>query len=137
MTQTPPKLSQFFYHEYHAIKASREHKSPRCFFGGEYYCYGPFRIIYSSISWQPPSHFFKNAQTAFWLFAPLFSFDCFRLYSLLDFRKYSRKWSNFFCLTCGKCQFLSTAYTFSTKLSKKIFLRQRQHHWQPYIARYP
>ena len=88
-------------------------------------------------SWQPPSHFFKNARTAFWLFAPLFSFDCFQLYSLLDFRKYSRKRSIFFRFSCEKSRFFSSIYISCLKLTQKLSQKQRLRYWQPYIAQYP
>jgi len=38
----------------------------------------------------------KTRTALWWLFAPLFFFDCFRLYSLLYLGEYSRKQSNFF-----------------------------------------
>lgn len=54
----------------------------------------------SDSGYSPPPQIFKKEARAAQLFAPLFSFDRFRLYSLLYFGEYSRKRSNFFAHSC-------------------------------------
>lgn len=49
----------------------------------------------SDSGYSPPPQIFKKEARAAQLFAPLFSFDRFRLYSLLYFGEYSQKRSNF------------------------------------------
>ena len=71
---------------------------------GEIYWSGPFETIYFDVNWdniyKPPPWFFKEARTTLRLFASFFSFDWFRLYSLLYFGECSRKQSNIFAHFC-------------------------------------